>query len=299
NQSTEISSEANLPAVPPPSPKIIIDAGGDRVAVAGAVLKFEAKITGLKGEPINAESYIWNMGNGVIKRGPFVYYSYDHVGDYNVDLTVSVGGVSMLDRAAIMVVPNSLTISEVKPGFGGWIEIFNNSKFTVDVSRWRISNGSEVFYFPENTKILPQSRIVITHEASGIIFKSYGSTILLYPDGKEAGRLDYSGYAQNDESFHLIRGEARLGLESPGEERFTARIAKSPLNTVSEVKDTIQAEDKEVVQEDVAAANLAAVNASLSDGGWFGRPVLWFGFALFLGLLSAAGFLFVKRKGFF
>lgn len=285
--------------MPPPAPQIIADAGGKRIAISGAMIKFEAKVTGLKGEPLKADDYLWNMGDGSIKRGRFVYHVYNFIGDYNIDLSVSVGGISVSDRATVTVVPNGVVISEIKPGNGGWAEIFNDSKFIVDLSHWGISNGSKVFYFPENTAILSQSRVVITETASSIVFPDSGSAALLYPDGKTARQFVYSGHIQDDESFHYVGDEIKIGIESPGENKFVARVSSGSKSRVLNISNSSVSEVAPPSKSDEDKISIPAnkQTAAVGDSSFAGSSFFWFVIALAVGILSAGGYLFIVRRG--
>jgi len=284
------------------TPQIIIDAGGDKVVVAGAAAEFEGVATGLKGEPLLNADFLWNFGDGSIERGRIVFHSFRFPGEYNVDLNVFAGGVSILDRASVIVIPNGVSISEIKPGEEGWAELVNNSKWPLNISRWGLSQGEFAFYFPENTRILASARIVVSRSSSGLNFPSYGRASILYPNGSVAEVFDYSGLFGADESFHNIRGGARVGLESPGTERFVARnsvsnpVLSAPVNT-GQNQALISEESPE--EKDMADYNLASAGEALPETVDFSdRPVFWFLSALGLGVVSAGGYLVIKRKGF-
>ncbi len=294
---SQIPSESS--SVPLPSvPRVKIDAGSDKVVGAGADVKFEGIATGLKGEPLFNADFLWNFGDGSIERGRILFHSFRFPGEYSVDLNVSVGGVSMFDRATAVVIPNGVSISEIKPGEEGWVELVNDSKWSLDISRWGLSQGEFAFYFPENTRILASARIVISRASSGLNFPAYGRASLLYPNAAPASSLSYSGSLAEDESFHNMRGEARVGLESPGTERFVARnsVPSSPALVPVGQSPALATEGK----EEVVDRNLASVSELRSETPDFsGRPVFWFLSALGLGVVSAGGYLVIKRKGFF
>ena len=300
------SGSESLGSVPlPPAPQIKIYAGENRVAVAGAEAKFEGTATGFKGEPLANADFLWNFGDGSIARGKTVFHAFIYPGEYSVDLNVSVGGASILDRAEVLVIPNAVSISEVKPGEEGWIELLNNSKWVLDLSRWGLSDSELIFYFPENTKILPLARVVISKSVSGLVFPVNGMASFFYPNASRASIFSYFGGLGAGESFHNIRGEARVGLESPGTERFVARsvpanpVLSAPAPSGQSPALAILASNKSAEEKEDIDYNLASAGDGLPETADFSdQPVFWFLSALGLGVVSAGGYLFIKRKGF-
>lgn len=289
---------------------ITVNAGEDKTVIAGAAARFEGRAFGFKNEPLKTADFLWSFGDGSFKRGRSILHTYYYPGTYNADLNVSTGEVAALDRMIVTVVPNSVMISEVKPGITGWIELHNNSQFDIDLSGWKISSGSIVYMFPQSTKILADAYIVIPYEVSHIAFLLSGSAFLKYPNNVEAHEFQYSGFIKNDESFHNIQGSVQIGLESPGNERFTVRMAK-PLQSLAPVSQKPSsrqkipvAEEKAILSpdeiEETGKENLALVHEAIEGrSNFFSGSIFWFGIALGIGVLSAAGYLFIKRKGFF
>lgn len=311
SSSSEIpsDSEPSGSVSPVSNPQAVADAGPDKVVVAGAETKYEGKALGLEGEPITNADFLWSFGDGSVKRGQTVYYAYSYPGKYSLDLSVSFGGTSVLNRAVITVVPNSVFVSEVKPGESGWIELFNNSNWTLDLSRWSVSNGDFVFYFPENTRILPKSYVVISYASSKISFPAQvGQAIILYPNGAPAIIFNYSGSLLEDESFHNMDGVVKIGVSSPGEERVVVRrqtkylsapaLANAGSNQIGQSPALTNNQEASVSKN--ADYNLALVKEALpKERSFSDKPVFWFLSALGLGVVSAGGYLFIKRKGFF
>lgn len=290
----------SVPTLSPPkfSAKIL---GGDKTVILGAQVNFEAVLFGLEGKPIETADFFWTFGDGTTARGRLANNTYNYPGKYIVYFNVSISGASLSDSITVNIVPNEILISEVKPGSEGWAEIFNGSGEKMEISHWAISNGREAFYFPKNTFIDSKTHLIIPKEVSGIEFFSTGTALLLYPRGDIAHELAYSGGLRKDESFHAVNGDARAGIESPGNGRFVARV-NTPSNQggqslalTTAVKNSVSG----IVE--LPEGQLAAVGVSdgPAKGSFRGNVWTWFGVALVLGVLSAVGFLFIKAKGFF
>lgn len=290
---------------------ITADAGEDKIAIVGAAVEFEALAYGTQGKPLQTADFLWNFGDGSFKRGRGVFHTYHYPGNYVVMLDASTANYNDSDSLQVKVIPNGLIISEVKPGKDGWVEIYNNSDYDLDISRWRLSNGKFVFYFPKDTQILKKMHLVIPYEISGVEFYSSGTGVLLYPNDKEASGLSYSGFLKNDESFHNIDGVATIGLESPGEERFVARTTNyGPARSVVEESGGAQDEldgpaifakeeekdlNSKLEVEKNESQNVAAASVSQNNKPIFAKTWFWLVLALGLGLFSAIGFLAVKN----
>lgn len=204
--------------------RLIADAGKDIAVIAGVAKRFEGQGFDFEGKPLENGDFLWTFGDGSYARGRLVLHTFYYPGTYRVVLNVSSGRISASDAINVLVVQNGVEISEVKPGKAGFIEIANNSDYEIDLSYWAISNGALAYYLPERTFILQRSRLTIPHSVSGIDFSPSGAASILYPNGAIASSLLYEGVLNTDESFHLINGEIRIGLVSPGEERFITRM---------------------------------------------------------------------------
>lgn len=282
--------------------KIMVDAGFDRVVVVGAATKFEGNALGFKNEPLTGADFLWNFGDGSLVRGRVVIHTYQYPGTYNVDLNVSSGEISAAGRIKVTAIPAPIAISELKPGVGGWIELANDSEFDIDLSYWSFGSEVLIYALPAGTKILAGAHTVIPYEISGIVFSSFGSAVLFYPNGKTAQEFRYNGSSRDDESFHNIQGKAKIGLESPGSARFVARVSRSS-RTVSSISPTPAAQksfggDSILIKKELAEESLASVKTSPKTNSFFSGSILWFAVALGIGLFSAIAYLFIKRKGF-
>ena len=304
----QYSSETQSPAPVANAPKVEFGAkilGGDRVVVVGAGTNFEGAVFDSSGKLVASDDFLWSFGDGAYARGRFANHAYNYPGKYIIFFNAAVSGVSFGDSITANVIPNEVKISEVKPNDDGWVEIVNGSDFKIDISHWAVSNGREAFYFPKNTLVDAKTYLIIPEEISGIEFFPSGSAALLYPRGDVTHEIAYGGVLKSDESFHSAENTSKIGIESPGSGRFTARVSipgartsptggQSPALSISDVRGEA---DKEEVAENQLAA-VAAVGDRAEKNSW-NRAWVWFGGALVLGILSAVGYLFIKRKSTF
>lgn len=291
---------------------ISVDAGGDRTVVAGARYLFEGVAYGLKGEPLTSASFLWNFGNGSVEHGDKVFYTYHFPGKYSAVFSASTANYSDSDSIVVTVLPSPIFITELKPGEGGWIELFNDSEYELDVSGWGVSNGRFAFYFPGGSKILPGSYLALSADVLGLTFAQTGGAQLLYPGGKEIDNFAYSGVLKADESFHNINGQSRIGLTSPGEGKFVVRVVRPPtygparsINSVNknnedavavtDTTDNMQRGSTSSQGEGVETQNVAAVAQSQTDKSLLAQTWFWLILALTIALFSAGGFLAVKK----
>jgi len=133
--------------------KIFADAGEDRKVVVGADTFYKAKALGIEKKPLKNARYVWTFGDGSIKEGQNILYSYSYPGEYVVVLNVSSGEYTASDRILVNVLPADVVISDAETSF---IELENKSSFELDLSWWRIRSGKNYFTLPKNTIIACQ-----------------------------------------------------------------------------------------------------------------------------------------------
>ncbi|MDP2676461.1 MAG: PKD domain-containing protein [bacterium] len=283
------------------------DAGDDAVAIVGVEKLFEGKGYDLDGDPLEKGDFLWTFGDGGSARGKNVRHTFLYPGEYRVVFDVSSGVYNASDMITATVTPLPLSITEVKPGTEGFIELRNDSAYELDISYWGIGNGNLAYYFPQATHILPYLHLVIPYAISHIEFYSFGESLMYYPDGRVVDMMQYGGVTKDDESFHNINQSARLGIASPGSERFVARVAPSTvLNYESGVKnygtvagvqenndiknDAVEEIYKETDHTDRQIASVVPSGKSLYQHQWF-----WFA-VIFIFALASAFAVFLQKR---
>jgi len=155
--------------------------------IAGADFFFEAKALGLKGEPLQNETYQWTFGDGARVRGQKVLHNYQYPSDYLVVLEVISGKYSASDRLKIKVIPSDIVISEVGVDFdNNFIELHNPSSYELNLSWWRLRVDNNYFAIPKNTILLSKSRIRLSSRTTNLFPNQNSLVNLLYPNGSVA-----------------------------------------------------------------------------------------------------------------
>jgi len=287
-------------------------AGQDKIAVAGAETEFKGEAFGLKNEPLENARYLWIFGDGTQKEGKKARHAYYFPGIYQAVLNVSSGYYSASAYLKITVIPNELYISEIKPAGrdSSWIEIHNPSSETIDISDWVLKSNGKKFVFPDSTYILPESFLVVAESVSAISPALIsGETEFLYPTGFLADKFSYNGLLKANESFNRIFGQTRIiiAFESPGKKaaEFSPKQDISPSLLLQKndqrflVEPSATSEIKPLNQSLSQDKNIAStVNADVFEAAEDSKNSAWFWFliSLGMGILSAAGFIFIKTN---
>jgi len=323
-QTSSSSSSANEESsyIPPENlPKIKAYAGEDKTVVAGAAVEFRGQAFGLKDEPLDNARFLWSFGDGASKEGRNITHVYQYPGEYIVILNVSSGEYAASDYLLIKAGPNQLSISESKPGFGGWIELYNGSKEQIDISGCQLKSGNQIFIFPKSTLIRPNTYLVIPISVSGVVLaEGKGVIELLYPGGFKAGEFYYEGLLKDGESFSFtpletpfltgFTRDSKVGLitkETPGEANLIPQVKTNvlPQEKPASVAEGQSSENQKASSKEVASqeknnqdikketdnVTASAVNASPSNNKIYYFAVL--GLIIF----AIAAVLFIRRHG--
>jgi len=188
---TEEAPTTPPPAPPPPSggsttwtykPQIFVSSLVPMRGVAGAPVTVDAFAVGLKKEPIPNARYVWSFGDGGTSEGKKVTHLYHYPATYTVLVDAASGEWSATDRKEILIVAPELTISRIKEGADGFIEIENNGTGEIDLSLWLLRTSSGVFLIPQGTLIGARKSIPFPAEITKL-FADREGTALLYPNG--------------------------------------------------------------------------------------------------------------------
>ena len=159
--------------------QLYVDAGKNRIAVAGSEVAFEARALGFKKEPLENARYLWSFGDGSIAEGVKVRHIYQYPADYIVVLNVSSGKYSASDRAEVKVLPNEVAVEEADEEK---IILYNGSSYDLDISNWCLKRGEDLFRFPLGTIIKKKSKLPVPFSVSGLAVREGESVQLLYPN---------------------------------------------------------------------------------------------------------------------
>lgn len=124
----------------------------------------------------------WNFGDGNIGHGAEVAHTFTYPGTYVVTFFAETFDQEASTEVTVEVVTPRLSISGVREGLGGYVEIYNESSFQNDISGWYITSHDRTYKIPPHTYIAPQSKIRFQTGVLGFV-PLRDDMKLRYPDG--------------------------------------------------------------------------------------------------------------------
>ncbi len=241
--------------------KPIAIAGPDKEVLIDQLIQFSgAESYDPDGEIV---SYSWDLGDGTIKEGMEITYSYHDPGTYLVTLTVvDDKGESAQDSLEVKV--NSpppaapppkppppplpeIKINEILPNPIGpdneteFIELINLSDKSIDLSNWVLDDcesGSSPYQIPEGTSIQPNEYLVFYRADTKIILNNQGGdkVRLLDSKGNLIDEISYKENAPEGKSYSKLEENWIWTNPTPGK--------------VNETKKENQPEESEIEKEE-------------------------------------------------
>lgn len=248
NEESSNQTESNSPT----SQQIFADAGNDRNVIVGADSIFGGKAFGISNEPLQNARYIWSFGDGNSGQGKNILHTYSHPGEYVVVLNVVSGEYSASDRLIVIAQPADIIISSVDLE-SNFVELYNKSKYELNLSWWRIKIGNDYFTLPKDTIILAGKKVKFSPQTAGLKISNISQVSLLYPNGTIAYYYDpyvlksvsSVGLQENRErslasARNEVGGEARLLVYDFPENQAEQTLNKNNPSIVSELIDNTQ-----------------------------------------------------------
>jgi hypothetical protein len=166
-----------------PEPDIYAYAGEDKEVVAGASVVLSGVAGDASGETMDRAEYVWNFGDGEIKRGKSLVHTYRYPGTYIAHLTVISGEISAHDTITIVAVaPDVQVVGYERGGLDPYVALINSGSEMIDLSYWRIRVAGEMFRIPEYTYIAPKTELRFSRDTMNIDFPETSDVALLYPN---------------------------------------------------------------------------------------------------------------------
>lgn len=179
---------------------------------------------------IGADSYKWYLGDGAIKDGAEITYTYQFPGTYVVTLEVGSGEKLSTDQLRVFVFGGKAVINEFFVGnsstTGQWIEIYNPNKESLDLSGWILSSGSKNFVVPAFVIIPEGGYLVFSQQVTGLDVSSSNKISIKYPTGLATDEVSFdknmAGYSANRAgdgffwSKEITPGKKNIVLSSGG-----------------------------------------------------------------------------------
>lgn len=271
--------------------KIKASAGEDRTVLAGAEVIFEGSAEGFVGATADKIRFHWNFGDGKTGEGNKIAHAFSYPGVYSVFLAASFAGASASDSVKITVIENPVVVSEIQPGQGGWLEIYNSSPRKVDFSNFGVQvAGGKIFYFPENTFLAPHAYVVVAADTIGFEIPKEGEMRMVYPNGKVLLASAYHGSGVSlSESASFIGGAWAQTKATPGaKNEFVKKLALSsaPASASS------SGEPNQYASQTASVIN---IESPAGAQAFWGGNYFWLFAGLGAGALAAAIFFFGKR----
>ncbi len=153
-----------------------------KVIIVGADVLIKGEALGFKKQPLAGARYVWTFGDGGTKEGESVLYNYKYPGKYVVILNASSGEYTASDRVIIEATPADVEISLVGTGADSFVEVYNKTKYELDLSWWKLRADNQIFIIPEDTIILPNRKIIFPQQHTKFEIKKGEKVELLYPN---------------------------------------------------------------------------------------------------------------------
>lgn len=288
-----------------PKPSLGADAGPDATVIAGVVVTFRGMAFGLDGEPLPGARFLWNFGDGWIQEGKSLNHVYYFPGTYQANLSVSSGEYSGSDWRIITVIPPAITISEAKPGDNGFVELFNASDQSIDLSGINLTDDARnIFRIPAGTVVGAGGVIVFANVISGL----NPSAALILRDARSSllDEAEFSALLPRGASFERS-GEKFVVAVTPTPGKFIYPALEQ--NPASNSAPNLPVYPITVAIEPPAFEVQPAPNSPTSSIGFqmqetgqassvfmnISRQQIFFAASLILGLAAALGFFLLKR----
>lgn len=257
------SNPVRTTSVESPVRQLYLDAGPDRIVVAGVATPFSAVAYSKNGSVRDAR-ITWSFGDGGRELGEKVRHTFRKPGEYLVAVRAQEKESDVLVALRVVVEASSVSIAVDSDG----ILVTNTSDRLLDLSGWRLRSGEDEFLIPEDTGIWPSASVVFAYEDTGL--PETNDVALLFPSGKVARESVEETEVPNEQ----------LEEPEPGIQRVQTPIISAPL---------IETTTYEPVIDAPAAPTLsAAVGAAVPA-----VPSSWL-MCLFGGLLACGASLVVR-----
>jgi PKD repeat protein len=307
--STEIMPVASAP---PPTPSLGADAGQDATVLAGTIVQFRGIAHGLNGEVLENARFLWNFGDGSTQEGKSLTHIYRFPGTYHANLAVQSGHYAGSDWRTIIVLPPAVAVSEVKPEMSGFIELFNASSQSADLGGLLLIDDRKiVFRIPLATLVGAKSALVLPNIATGL--DPLVSLELRDAPGATLDLAKFSGALPVGASWQrTANGFAAAPRPTPGAFDATMPLIPTPDHAAAPLtlgREAARVPPQQTDGPPPAAASGAPASSPISGlerttaagsaAGAFNltpSPSSFFTASILIGLLIAAGMVWVKRR---
>ena len=174
-------------------PKIKVKITAPDLAFAGLPISLQGVALGYGGEPLRYGRYFWNFGDGDSKEVQInsvekLTHTYFYPGEYLMTLEYYLNAYgeapNAFDKILIKVVGADILISAVGAEKDFFVELTNNTGYSVDISNWTLSSDGKNFIFPRNTAINSKKKMIISSNFTHFSALDKNTLKLINPPGE-------------------------------------------------------------------------------------------------------------------
>lgn len=246
-------------------PRLILDAGDDRVASVGVSVALTAHAYEQDGDELIGEAFTWNFGDGSTGAGRTVSHAWDYAGDYVVTVTARHNAfretLEASDRFVVHVAPALVSISEANREH---ITLMNEGDQEADLSGWYLGYGSQFFRIPKGTILLAGSALNLARKVTSLFVIDPTQVTLFYPSRALATK--YQPFSNEEED--VVDEETHSEIDVSGTRAHTSEYEVLDDSTVERSAATVATPltDKYTATNSNIAA--AAAQAPLKNNMW-------------------------------
>lgn len=182
--SVTASSDTIKKEVVPPKPKISIIS--NKTILTNVSASFDALYTNSSNLNVVNGYFVWSMGDGTtytFSQQKKFTHTYQYPGDYTVSVAYFYNAWSedpVIETNTVVHIGNA-GVSVSAQGTDGTILVKNSTDQDINISKWQIYEGPNVYSFPYGMVVLANKSIVIPAQVTG--FKGLQNPTLYYPSG--------------------------------------------------------------------------------------------------------------------
>lgn len=280
-----------------PDPDIHAYAGKDREVVAGADIVFEGYAGDASGEEMKIAEYVWNFGDGEVKRGKSLLHTFRYPGTYIAHLTVISGDLVARDTATILATePDVQIVGYERGGLDPYVALRSNADTPINLSWWYVRIGGALFHIPEHTYIASNTELRFSQAVMNIDFPETNDVALLYPNLRTVDMFDVPAHTA-ESARGAVTPESSQTSIPPRAAQPSSQSQTPPTVSYTEISETTVSEEgseDESVAEDQTSSVYYSLTANASKAQ--ANRQAWF-FALGgIIILGIAGVTVIHRK---
>lgn len=236
---------------------------GKSLVSVGIPFSLEGEAFGTKGETLYSGRYYWNFGDGdsretVASNIDRFEHTYFYPGSYNIvlehypDFFADIPDAT--EKLTVRVVAPEISISSVGNSEDFFIELANNSDYSVDLSNWFLLSEQKSFLIPRGTTLSANSKVIISPKIShfsiedkeglrlmnsegDLIFTYQPSIMLAHKTNNQAVQNAVSNEVENVQDISLNLGASAIDSDILGKNGYfsslTITIAASVFIVIS------------------------------------------------------------------